>query len=96
MRVFTTLVTLLFAATSFAAEPACPPNPNWSCRGPLGPRHVLADIAAASVQGFVALGRRVASTSGHQHRHDICGFLHRIGSSAVPMRSMQFFDPSNC
>ena len=30
---------MLFAAISYAAEPACPPNPHWSYRGPLGPRH---------------------------------------------------------
>ena len=37
MRILAVLV--LFAATSNAAEPTCPPNPNWSYRGPLGPRH---------------------------------------------------------
>jgi carbonic anhydrase len=37
MRIIAALV--LFAATSYAAEPTCPPNPNWSYQGPLGPSH---------------------------------------------------------
>ena len=37
MRILAALV--LFASTSSAADQTCPPDPNWSYRGALGPTH---------------------------------------------------------
>ena len=37
MRAFAPLV--LFAATSYGAVQTCPPSPDWTYRGPLGPTH---------------------------------------------------------
>ena len=37
MRIFAAL--MLLVATTYGAESTCPPNPNWSYGGPLGPPH---------------------------------------------------------
>lgn len=37
LRLF--IMSIVFSATTAAAQTVCPPNPDWSYRGPRGPRH---------------------------------------------------------